>query len=46
MQSSQLVVLVRESTLRTGPARPRQGADRMRIRTMLRARADARGRAS
>ena len=43
MHSTQPIAVVRESTLRTGP---RHGADRMRIRTMLRARADARRRAA
>jgi len=46
MHSTQPIVLVRESALRTGTGRPRHGADRVRIRTMLRAQADARGRAA
>jgi hypothetical protein len=46
MHSTQPIVLVRESALRTGTGRPRHGADRVRIRTMLRAQADARSRAA
>jgi hypothetical protein len=46
MDAIEFPTLVRQNAVRTGPARPRTGADRARIRAALRERADIRREAA